>query len=105
MNTVAIGEPRIVSIKINDDTITADLADGRTISEPLAWSWRLCNATARQRNNYRIIGAGEGIHWPDIDEDISARGMLEGMPAPAPRDRKARGKTKQISSNHGRRTR
>lgn len=84
MNTVAINEPRIVAILVTDDVITAELADGRTVSVPLAWSWRLSDATPEQRSNFEIIGTGEGVHWPDIDEDISARGMLEGGPARPP---------------------
>jgi hypothetical protein len=58
--------------------------DGRTISVPLAWSWRLSEATPKQRANWEIIGDGHGVHWPDIDEDISAEGMLCGIPAPRP---------------------
>ncbi|MBI2876710.1 MAG: DUF2442 domain-containing protein [Candidatus Tectomicrobia bacterium] len=81
MNTVVDSEPRIVAIEVTEDTITAQLADGRTISVPLTWSWRLSDATDEQRNNFEIIGTGEGVHWPDIDEDISARGMLYGVPA------------------------
>jgi len=75
MNTVVNIEPRIKNIEINEETITAYLEDGRTISVPLAWSWRLSEATSKQRNNYIIIGNGIGIHWPDVDEDISAEGM------------------------------
>lgn len=85
MNTVANREPRIAAIEVTEDSITAQLADGRTISVPLAWSWRLSDATAEQRDNFQIIGTGEGVHWPDIDEDISARGMLYGVPARPPR--------------------
>ena len=61
---------------VSDDLITAELVDGRAISVPLAWSWRLSDATQEQRQNFEIIGDGEGVHWPDLDEDISARGML-----------------------------
>jgi hypothetical protein len=86
MNTaVRIQEVRIKDISISEDTITAHLVDGRTISVPLAWSWRLSEATPKQRANWRIIGEGHGVHWPDIDEDISAEGMLYGIPAPRPR--------------------
>lgn len=85
MNTVANSEARIVAIEVTEDSITAQLADGRTISVPLAWSWRLSDATPEQRNNFEIIGTGEGVHWPDIDEDISARGMLYGVPARPPK--------------------
>ena len=84
MNTVASSEPRIASLEVTSDAITAVLADGRTVSVPLAWSWRLSDATAEQRRNFEFIGSGEGVHWPDIDEDISARGMLQGIPAQPP---------------------
>lgn len=82
---VNIQEIRIKDINITEDTITVYLVDGRTVSVPLAWSWRLSEATPKQRANYEIIGEGYGIHWPDIDEDISAEGMLYGVPAPRPR--------------------
>ena len=62
----------------------AHLRDGRTISVPLAWSWRLSEASPEQRANYEIIGDGQSIHWPEIDEDLSAEGMLHGIPAPNP---------------------
>ncbi len=78
MNTV------VRDIRVTDDTITADLTDGRTISVPLVWSWRLSEATPEQWTNYEIIGDGEGVHWPDVDEDISAEGMLYGIPARRP---------------------
>src|SRR4030065_2584077 len=86
MNTaVKMQEVRIKDISVTEDTITAQLMDGRIISVPLAWSWRLAEATPKQRANWRIIGDGHGVHWPDIDEDISAEGMLYGLPAPRPR--------------------
>jgi hypothetical protein len=78
-------EVRIKNIEVTDDTITAYLVDGRVISVPLAWSWRLSEATPEQRANYEIIGDGLGLHWPEIDGDISAEGMLYGVPAPRPR--------------------
>jgi len=81
MNTATSSEPRIVTLGVTEDTIVAQLADGRTVIVPLAWSWRLADATPLQRSRFEIIGAGEGVHWPDIDEDISARGMLQGIPA------------------------
>ncbi|MBF0343246.1 MAG: DUF2442 domain-containing protein [Nitrospirae bacterium] len=81
---VSTSEARIKEVTITEDTITAFLTDGRTISVPLAWSWRLSEATQRQRANYEISGDGHGIHWPDIDEDISAEGMLSGSPAKKP---------------------
>lgn len=85
MNTVAlVVEPRISDLRITEAEITAFLIDGRTISVPLAWSWRLSEATPSQRSHWEIIGGGIGIHWPDIDEDISIEGMLYGAPAPRP---------------------
>jgi hypothetical protein len=86
MNTVvASSEPRIAALKVTNSSIIAKLADGRTISVPLAWSWRLSDATPKQRNNFEIIGNGQGVHWHDIDEDISAWGMLYGTPARRPK--------------------
>lgn len=73
---------------MSDDAITATLADGRTISVPLTWSWRLCEASEEERQNFRLIGEGVGIHWPEIDEDISVEGMLHGIPAHRPGNRK-----------------
>ncbi|WP_449244194.1 DUF2442 domain-containing protein [Desulfobacca acetoxidans] len=85
---IAVGaiEPRLVSVQVSEDEITAFLVDGRTISVPIAWSWRLSEATSEQRLNFEIIGDGIGIHWPEIDEDISVEGMLYGSPAPRPRN-------------------
>ena len=82
MSTAARVEPLIRTVRVSDEEIAAELSDGRTITVPLAWSWRLSQATAQQRANYRLIGAGQGIHWPDVDEDISVHGMLYGIPAP-----------------------
>ena len=82
---VRLQEVRIKDIRVTEDTITAYLVDGRIISVPLAWSWRLSETTPEQRANYKIIGDGQGVHWPEIDEDISAEGMLYGTPAPKPR--------------------
>ena len=85
MSTAMNDDPRIVSITVDDETISATLADGRMISVPLAWSWRLSSATAEQRQRFEIIGNGQGVHWPDVYEDISARGMLAGIPARPPK--------------------
>lgn len=84
MNTVAAPEPLIKDVRVTDEEITASLTDGRTISVPLAWSWRLSEATPGERKNFRLIGSGQGVHWPDVDEDISVWGMLYGMPAHQP---------------------
>lgn len=81
-------DPRVRTVEVTDDLITAHLVDGRTISVPLAWSWRLADATTEQRARYEIIGDGTGVHWPEIDEDISVRGMLEGGPAGRPARRR-----------------
>jgi hypothetical protein len=69
------------TVEVTEDLITAHLTDGRTISVPLAWSWRLAEATPAERTEYEIIGDGTGVHWPAVDEDVSVRGMLEGVPA------------------------
>ena len=84
MSTAVSVESRITRIEVTDETITAYLVDGRVISVPLAWSWRLSDATPAQRANWRLIGDGHGVHWPDIDEDLSAEGMLNGVPARRP---------------------
>jgi hypothetical protein len=89
---IAANDPRIVRMEVTNDAIVARLADGRVISVPIAWSWRLQQATAAQRKRYEIIGGGDGVHWPDIDEDISVHGMLHGLPAPRPKTAKARRK-------------
>ena len=81
MSTAVSVESRIDRVDVTDETITAHLVDGRVISVPLAWSWRLSAATPAQRANWRLIGDGHGVHWPDIDEDLSAEGMLTGVPA------------------------
>ena len=101
MNTVVNSEPRIIGLKVTKESIIAQLADGRTVSVPLAWSWRLSEATLQQRNNFEIMGNGQGVHWPDIDEDISAIGMLCGTPARRPghvrpRQRKAVSVTRRV---------
>ena len=83
------GSTPVTGVQVTDDSIVAELADGRTISVPLAWSWRLSDATPEQRSNWRLIGSGQGIRWPDVDEDISVRGMLDGVPAVRGRPRAA----------------
>jgi hypothetical protein len=86
MNTAAkIVDPRIWTIEATDDEIIAHLVDGRTISVPLVWSWRLSDATQEQRQHWEILGDGQGVHWPGIDEDVSVEGMLHGAPAHRPR--------------------
>jgi uncharacterized protein DUF2442 len=83
MGTLAVGaDERVAGLDINDDTLSVSLMDGRTISVPLAWYPRLLNATKVQRENWKIAGGGYGLHWPDIDEDLSTEGLLRGAPAP-----------------------
>ncbi len=65
-------------ITLSEDTLTVDLVDGRSIAVPLEWYPRLSYATAVERGNWRLIGRGEGIHWPDLDEDISVDNLLSG---------------------------
>ena len=72
---------RVKNVHVTQDTLAVDLADGRTIVVPLAWYPRLLDATPSQRTNWEISGAGFGIRWPDIDEDLSTEGFLRGAPA------------------------
>ncbi len=80
MSSVAvdIGIPQATSVEVTSDELTVDLVDGRTVSVPLSWYPRLVNASENERNNWRLIGYGEGIHWPDLDEDISIENLLLG---------------------------
>ena len=73
---------RVKDVHLTEDTLSVDLIDGRTIVVPLAWYPRLLHATPEQRVNWQICGGGYGIHWPDIDEDLSTEGLLRGAPAP-----------------------
>jgi len=75
-------DERVADVKITEDELSVRLWDGRTISVPLMWYPRLLNATEEQRKNWRIIGGGYGIHWEDVDEDLSTEGLLRGAPAP-----------------------
>lgn len=83
MNTLAIEIeiPRAVDVKITKDTLTVELSDGRSISAPLQWYPRLVHATPQERKNWRLICNGKGIHWEDIDEDISVEGLIAGRPS------------------------
>ncbi len=84
-------DPRIVAIRVTEDEIVASLADGRTVSVPLVWSWRLSEATPAQRGRFEIIADGVGVRWPEIDEDLSVEGMLHGVPALRPSTIRAAG--------------
>ena len=74
--------PRAREVEVTQDELTVQLADGRRVSVPLAWFPRLLHATSSQRENMEVLGDGEGIHWPDLDEDISIEGLLRGTRSP-----------------------
>lgn len=73
---------RVRDVRVTEDSISVDLFDGRTITVPLAWYPRLLHAAPEQRSNWRIAGAGYGINWPDLDEDLTTQGLLQGARAP-----------------------
>ncbi|AFY62523.1 DUF2442 domain-containing protein [Synechococcus sp. PCC 6312] len=86
MGILAIrADERVKNVYFTDETISVDLMDGRIITVPLAWYPRLFNATPEQRANWVVCGGGYGIHWDEIDEDLSTEGMLRGAPAPLSR--------------------
>jgi len=85
VNIAVSTDNRVKEVSVTEELITFRLVDGRVVSVPLAWSWRLSDATPDQRNNFEIIGDGQGVHWPDIDEDLSVDGMLHGVPARRPK--------------------
>lgn len=75
-------DERVADVKCTEDELQVTLMDGRTISVPLAWYPRLFHATKDQRKNWQVSAGGYGIHWPDVDEDLSTEGLLRGAPAP-----------------------
>jgi hypothetical protein len=75
-------DERVLDVRTDAHSLIVDLMDGRTISVPLAWYPRLLHATPEQRDKWELAGAGYGIHWPEIDEDLSTEGLLRGAPAP-----------------------
>ena len=77
-----IADERVSDVHCTEDSIVVDLMDGRTISAPLAWYPRLAKGTPDQRANWERCAGGYGIHWPDLDEDLSTEGLLRGAPAP-----------------------
>ena len=85
MSIAVSADARVKEVSVTNESITFCLVDGRVVSVPLAWSWRLSDANLNQRNNFEIIGDGQGVHWPDIDEDLSVQGMFNGVPARRPR--------------------
>ena len=73
--------PEAEEVSVTDDTLRVELSDGRTLSVPLAWYPRLVHATREERNNWELIGEGQGIRWPDLDEDLSVEGLIAGRPS------------------------
>ena len=80
-------DERVRDVRVSDDTLTVDLMDGRSISVPLVWYPRLLAGTRKQRAKWESCAAGYGIHWPDLDEDLSTEGLLRGAPAPGVAER------------------
>ena len=80
-STVEIKVPSAIGVEVSENTLSVELNDGRTISVPVGWYPRLTHATQQERDNWTIIGGGQGIHWEDIDEDISVEGLLRGKPS------------------------
>lgn len=98
---VTLALPRVVNVTITDDTLSVDLEDGRTVSVPIGWFPRLAHGTPVERANAQIGGAGFGLHWPDLDEDIGVEGLLLGkrsMESPASFERWIQ-KRKQLRSH------
>lgn len=80
-STVAVREALAVRVEVGEDTLAVELADGRSLAVPLVWYPRLVHATVAERDTWRLIGGGRGIHWPGIDEDISVANLLAGHPS------------------------
>lgn len=76
-------DERVLDVRVDDRSLSVDLWDGRTITVPLSWYPTLANATPEQRAHWELSGAGHGIHWPELDEDLSTEGLLRGAPAPS----------------------
>ena len=81
MSIAVSTDARVKDVKVTDELITFYLVDGRVVSVPLAWSRRLSEARQAQRSSFEIMGDGHGVHWPDVDEDLSVEGMFHGVPA------------------------
>lgn len=81
ISTAESRSARASSVTVTDDTLMVELCDGRAISVPLAWYPRLLHGTAEERGRWRLIGQGDGLHWPDLDEDIRVKNLLDGKPS------------------------
>lgn len=80
-SAASIQTARARTVAVTEDTLSVDLSDGRTVSVPILWYPRLLHGSPEQRNHWRLIGGGEGIHWPELDEDISVENLLSGKPS------------------------
>ena len=80
-STIEVRIPEAEEVSVTDDTLQVELSDGRTLSVPLAWYPKLVHATPEERNNWELIGEGQGIRWPDLDEDLSVEGLIAGRPS------------------------
>ena len=80
-STLDTQHARVTAVLVADDVVTVELSDGRRISAPLSWYPRLCHGSSDERSDWRLIGGGKGIHWPQLDEDISAENLIFGKPS------------------------
>ena len=80
-STIEVHIPEAEEVSVTEDTLQVELSDGRTLSVPLTWYPRLVHATQAERDNWELIGDGQGIHWPDLDEDLSVEGLIAGRPS------------------------
>ena len=80
-SSVATGTAAVRHVRVNGQTLVVELRDGRVVSVPIGWYPRLAEGTPRERRRWELLGAGVGIHWPDLDEDISVEGLLKGLPS------------------------
>ena len=97
---IELREARAEQVRVEADALVVDLADGRTLAVPLSWYPRLMQASPAERANWRLIGGGTGIHWPELEEDVSVRGLLEGKPSgerPESLKRWLNGRSDQVS--------
>ena len=81
ISATEIREARAEHVRVDADALVVELTDGRTLAVPLSWYPRLLHASTAEQANWRLIGGGAGIHWPELEEDISVRGLLEGKPS------------------------
>ncbi len=104
-SAVETREALATQVEVSDDTLSVELADGRTIAAPLAWYPRLAHASAEERGSWRLLGGGRGIHWPALDEDISVANLLAGQPSAESQSSFKRWLAGRAKPNHSRRKR